>query len=91
MTSAGMQEILEDPGRILEHFESRLEWTPNELMFLKCFELLREQSLFNSRARLVLLVGSSNGEQALSSLAPGWINRGKSVSRVLCLLSFQPR
>lgn len=48
------------PGRIVGHFESRSERTPNELMFLKCFELLREQKLFNSG-----LIGGS-------PLAPGW-------------------
>lgn len=59
------------PGTIPGHFESRAEWTPNELMFLKCFELLREQKPFNSRAWLVSLVGPYNGEHALSLLAPG--------------------
>lgn len=59
------------PGTILGHFESRSEWTPNELMFLKCFELLRQQKLFNARAWLVSLVGPCHGERALSLLAPG--------------------
>lgn len=35
---------------------------PNEPLFLECFELLREQKLFNSRAWLVSLVGPWRGD-----------------------------
>lgn len=62
---------------------------PNELLFLKCFELLGEQKLFNSRARRVPLVGPCF--VTVSTRPVPWISRGKSVSRVLCLLSFQPQ
>ena len=78
MASAGTQAVLDicipgGPGR--GHFESRSVWSPNELMFLKCFELLREQKLFNSRAWLVSSVGPRNEEPASSRRLP-WINTG---------------
>lgn len=44
-------------------------------MFLKCFELLREQKLFNSRAWLASSVGPCNEEPASTRRLP-WINTG---------------
>ena len=77
MASAGARAVLDIciPGGPGGHFESRSVRTPNELMFLKCFELLREQKLFNSRAWLVSSVGPHNEEPASTRRLP-WINTG---------------
>ena len=74
MASTGMQAVCV-PGGAGGHFESRSVRTPNELMFLKCFELLREQKLFNSRAWLASSVGPCNEEPASTRRLP-WINTG---------------